>query len=223
MDVYLEIGKTRTFAGAIAWPGWCRSGKDQASALQTLLAYAPRYARAIESAGLGFQPPADLSILNVSERLPGNASTDFGAISHPPALDDSPVSPQDLQRFQALLEAMWRAFDRAVQAAAGRQLRTGPRGGGRDLERLTRHVWESEAAYLGPLGWQLPEGVKAAGVQGGFDPLRQAVLAGLGASARGELPRFGPRGGKRWTARYFVRHTAWHLLDHLWELEDRLI
>ncbi len=23
-------------------------------------------------------------------------------------------------------------------------------------------------------------------------------------------------------ARYFVRRTAWHVLDHLWEIEDRL-
>ena len=32
-DVYLETGKKRTFAGAIDCPGWCRSGRDEASAL----------------------------------------------------------------------------------------------------------------------------------------------------------------------------------------------
>jgi hypothetical protein len=31
-----------------------------------------------------------------------------------------------------------------------------------------------------------------------------------------------PRSGKLWTPRYFVRRTAWHALDHAWEIEDRL-
>ena len=46
IDVYLEIGPKRTFAGAIDWPGWCRSGRQDAeqSALQALLDYGPRYA-----------------------------------------------------------------------------------------------------------------------------------------------------------------------------------
>jgi hypothetical protein len=26
-----------------------------------------------------------------------------------------------------------------------------------------------------------------------------------------------------WTPRRFVRRTAWHLFDHLWEIEGRLI
>jgi hypothetical protein len=48
---------------------------------------------------------------------------------------------------------------------------------------------------------------------------RQAALA---AGARGELPERGPRGGARWTPRSFVRRVAWHVLDHAWEIEDRL-
>jgi len=39
--VYLESGSRRTFAGAIDWPGWCRSGRDEASALEALLSYGP--------------------------------------------------------------------------------------------------------------------------------------------------------------------------------------
>jgi hypothetical protein len=35
------------------------------------------------------------------------------------------------------------------------------------------------------------------------------------------LPAAGPRGGKIWSVRYFVRRTAWHALDHAWEIEDR--
>jgi len=36
IDAYLEIGKKRTFAGAMDWPGWCRSGRDEASALEAM-------------------------------------------------------------------------------------------------------------------------------------------------------------------------------------------
>ena len=41
------------------------------------------------------------------------------------------------------------------------------------------------------------------------------------ASAHGEVASHGPRGGVRWSARYFVRRAAWHALDHVWEIEDR--
>jgi hypothetical protein len=51
---------------------------------------------------------------------------------------------------------------------------------------------------------------------------RQAVLGALRAAARGEFPLLGPRGGRRWTPRYFVRRDAWHVLDHVWEIEDRI-
>ncbi len=42
--VYLEVGRRRTFAAALNWPGWCRSGKGEEAALEALAAYAPRYA-----------------------------------------------------------------------------------------------------------------------------------------------------------------------------------
>ena len=66
--VYLEIGQSRTFATALDWPGWSRSGRDEASALQTLYEYGPRYARALETAGLGFRAPSDPAALVVVER-----------------------------------------------------------------------------------------------------------------------------------------------------------
>jgi hypothetical protein len=134
-DVYLEIGKKRTFAGAIAWPGWCRSGRDEEAALQ----------------------------------------------------------------------ACWRAFDAAVAAAAGRE-----------LEEIIRHVQEAEPAYLAQLGGKPVPGLDP-------EPARQAALLALQAAVRGELPLRGPRGGRRWTSRYFVRRMAWHVLDHAWEIEDRLV
>jgi hypothetical protein len=74
--VYLEIGRQRTFAGAVDWPGWCRSGHDETGAVAALLEAAPRYARALRSSRLGFAAPVDAPI-SITERLAGNATTDF--------------------------------------------------------------------------------------------------------------------------------------------------
>jgi hypothetical protein len=41
--------------------------------------------------------------------------------------------------------------------------------------------------------------------------------------AEGKELRLGPRGGVHWTPRYFVRRAAWHMLDHAWEIEDRIL
>lgn len=223
MDVYLEIGKKRIFACALDWPGWCRSGKDETSALQTLLDYRPRYARAIETANLGFTAPVDISAFNIVARLEGNVGTDFGAPNVAPSADAAPVGETDLKRFQVLLEALWRSFDAAVKAAEGKELRLGPRGGGRDLEKIIRHVYEADQAYLSRLGGALTAEQKKASPRQGLTDLRQAILTTLGLATRGELPPVGPRGGARWTPRFFVRYAAWHLLDHTWEIEDRIL
>src|SRR4029450_9907291 len=87
LNVYLEVGSRRTFAAALDWPGWCRMGRDEATALQTLFAYGPPYARILRSARLGFQVPSDVSAFVVVERLKGNATTDFGAPDLAPASD----------------------------------------------------------------------------------------------------------------------------------------
>jgi hypothetical protein len=157
----------------------------------------------------------------VTERLPGNATTDFGAPAVPPRADGRPLSDAELDRLRALLGAGWRAFDRAVEAARGHRLRAGPRGGGRSVDAIVRHVRDAEAGYLSGLGWRFrppPSDDERAKLE----RTRQAVLEGLAASARGEIPAKGPRGGVRWKPRFFVRRLAWHTLDHLWEIEDRM-
>ena len=219
VDVYLEIGKSRVFATAIDWPGWSRSGADEASALQALFAWGPRYAQALEAGGVAFSPPAEISDLIVVERLAGNVTTDFGAPNLSLAGDTQPVDPAELQHFQSLLQACWKTLDLAVSAAKGRTLRKGPRGGGRDLEKIVEHVYGVDEAYLRSLGGKAQPA--------GGDPnqalsqLRQNILSTLGAAARGEVPERGQRGGLRWTPRYFVRRLAWHELDHAWEIEAR--
>jgi hypothetical protein len=218
-DVYLEAGNRRTIAAALNWPGWCRIGKDEADALQALLDYGPRYAKVLRPARLGFQAPSDVSAFTVKERLKGNATTDYGVPGLAPAFDSQPLEASELRRLRAILKACWRAFDGAIEMAQGKALCTGPRGGGRTLEKITDHVVESEKGYLSSLGGKVtaPEGSTSS-----LDLTRQTILQTLKASANGELPTHGPRGGKRWSARYFVRRDTWHILDHIWEIEDRL-
>jgi hypothetical protein len=222
IDVYFEKGRIRTFAGAVDWPGWCRAGRDEESALQALLDYGPRYQRALRASRLGFQAPADLSAFVVVGRLKGNATTDFGAPGLPPSSDSRPVDTDQLHDFEKILKACWRALDASVRTAAGRALRTGPRGGGRQLDGILQHVLGSDAGYLTSLGWRF-KADKAKDLDSQMEATRQAILRGLASSARGEIPAQGPRGGQRWSARYFVRRVAWHTIDHAWEIEDRLL
>ena len=79
----------------------------------------------------------------------------------------------------------------------------------------------ADAAYLKRIGWNT-ENVETDDVETELRRIRSGILDGLVAAARGELPEKGPRGGKRWTPRYFVRRVAWHVLDHTWEVEDRI-
>jgi hypothetical protein len=220
IDIYVETGSKKTFAGVMDWPGWIRSGPDEPSAIQSLFEYTRRYQRAVGAAQPGFRAPRTASEFFVVERLKGNVTTDFGTPAVSPSLDKAPVDPAELLRFQSLLKACWAALDRAVAAAGSKELRKGPRGGGRDLEEISRHVLEAEAAYLGRLGWKFKEGATG-NLDQELDRRREAVLNALAASVRGELPAQGPRGGLHWTPRYFVRRVSWHVLDHTWEVEDR--
>ena len=220
MDVYLELGTKRVFAGALDWPGLCRTARDQNGAMTALLAYGPRYARVLEAAEVRprFAAPKQLSDLVVAERLKGNATTDFGAPSIAPAADALEVKPADRRTLRAVLEACWAALDRAASSAAGVELARGPRGGGRELDGILAHVIGAEAGYAGKIGLRL-----AAPTAGSQSPAahRDAVLAGLTQAATVGVPLSGPRGGAMWAPRYFVRRAAWHVLDHAWEIEDR--
>jgi len=222
IDVYLEVGKKKTIAGALEWPGWCRGGKDEDSALQSLCDYGARYTDALQSSGLEFRAPVDRSVFNVSERLDGGGATDYGVPGLAPSYDDEPLAENQLERLLAVLNACWGKFDRAVRAASGIELRKGPRGGGRDLDKIFHHVLDADWGYLRHVGYTLKQ-PQDTGPEESLKSYRQAVPLALAASRRGELPSQGPRGGRIWTARYFVRRSAWHVLDHAWEIEDRIM
>jgi hypothetical protein len=209
MDAYLEIGRKRVFAGAVDWPGWARSGRTEDEALERLLAYGRRYAAAIASARAGFRPPSSVRVV---ERVEGGTGTDFGVLSVSPKADDRPLDAAELRRQLRILRASWTAFDDMARRYARRRLRTGPRGGGRDVPKMTRHVFEADVAYLSSIG----------GRYTGSDlgDLREAMLRRLEAHWRGE-PIENKRRTPPWTVRYCIRRSAWHALDHAWEIEDR--
>ncbi len=222
MRVYVETGKQRVIVGAIEWPGWCRTGKDEKSALQALFDYGPRYARVVGLQGIRFQVPSDVSGFIVSERLAGNATTDFGAPAVQPEGDSQKIELIELDCYKKILEASWMRIDEIVKMAEGKELQKGPRGGGRDMEKILQHVVEADLAYLRSIGYRMNwEDERNLSMK--VNQARQAILAGLEAAVKGELPEKGPRGGILWPARYFVRRVAWHVLDHAWEIEDRVI
>ncbi|HEY3523252.1 MAG TPA: hypothetical protein VGK63_06085 [Candidatus Limnocylindrales bacterium] len=216
VGVYLEVGTKRTFAGSIDWPGWCRSGRRDEAALGALAAYADRYAAVVEPLKLGFTPPASVEQLEVTERLDGDATTDFGAPSIAPAADAATLTAREARRLEAILGACWDTLDRAARGARGRSLATGPRGGGRTREGIVEHVAGAERGYLARLGRKVDLDPDQA-----LPQIRDRVLAELRAVVAEGVQPAGPRGGRRWSIRYYVRRAAWHVLDHAWEIEDR--
>ena len=218
--VYIETGRRKTFAGAVDWPGWCRIGNDENSALQALFEIGLRYGAVLQAAQIEFNVPTELTKFTIVERLEGNATTDFGAPNIPPASDNLPVSEEEYLRLQALIMACWQALDSAVIAASGRDLRKGPRGGGRDLAGILDHLIASDASDLERLAWKFQIHTPEEPLQE-LGRIRQAVLNALARAALGEIPEQGLRSSVIWTPRHFVRNLAWHTLDHAWEIEDR--
>ena len=220
IQIYLETTPKRTFANALDWHGWSRSGRDETAAVEALLASAPRYAQVLNAGGIDFTPPADPADFTVVERVPGDSTTAFGAPNVPSSADSQPLDESELARLHALLNAYWQALDAAAKSAAARSCARDQRGGGRDLDKVVDHVNGANHAYISQLAWQWNK-PKTDDPFAMLGPTRQAVAAALTAAAHGETPTQRPRGGAVWSPRYFVRRVGWHVVDHAWEIEDR--
>ena len=213
IQVYLETSDKKVFACAQDWPGWCRAGRDEELALAALADAAPRYAEVARAAGVDF-PAADAAAeFEVVQRTPGGSGTAFGVPGASSKADRAPVEPAEAERLATLVAAAWTIFDR-TRARSPESLRKGPRGGGRDRDKMTGHVMDSDSAYAHEIGLKQPpppiDDAKAIAV------MRDAMLAVLRQPSDGQ-----PLAGRRWLHRYAARRIAWHALDHAWEMEDR--
>lgn len=213
--VLLEVSTKRAFASALDWPGWTRSARVPAEAMEQLVAYGDRYKRVMSVSKIAFAPPKNTDALVVVETTPGSKATDFGSLSIPAKGDYEPIDTRELKRLIRILRACWAAFDVSAAAVGSRQLSTGPRGGGRGVQKMTDHVVGSDYGCLTSLGGRPPaEGT-------GVESLRDEFVLTIKSRASGAIPDRGPRGGHRYPIRYAIRSSAWHALDHAWELEDR--
>lgn len=201
-------------AFAIDWPGWSRGAKAPDAAVELLETYRERYRPIARLAGL--QPEFDLAgPIEIVEDHVGVGSTDFWGISFAPSsFEQAPMLDDELERKLALLGAAWRFFDDVV-ARVSPELERGPRGGGRNRDEIVRHVLGNErgdlARKIGVLTADdllTPEGVRAHRME--------YVAAMRNYNADGKMAR-----GRNWTIPLLLRHTAFHVLDHAWEMEDK--
>ena len=200
-------------AVAVDWPGLERGGRSEAEALEKVQSYLPRYLPIAKRARLG-KELSDQTRLDVVERYRGVGSTDFWGISFAPSsLDRLPMDPAVFERNVRLLRAAWAHFD-SVAASVSAALRPGPRGGGRDRERIIQHVLIVEGqdfAKRVKVPAELDELLSPDGLAAHRDRFVDAMRAWY---AEGK-----PLGN--WTIPYLLRHTAYHATDHAWEMEDR--
>jgi hypothetical protein len=214
LRVMLEIGPKdkRVVAVAPDWPGLERGAKAGEAAIARLQTYLPRYAPVANLAGMGEEFVA-IPTVEVVECYQGTGSTDFWGISFAFSdIDRQVMSSAELERELKLLQACWAFFD-DVRSRVSAELRKGPRGGGRDRDRIVRHTLGTEQDFATKLGLRTPEGADLTG-----EALRAHREAYCNAirefHAQGKLAR-------TWPLPYLIRHTAYHTLDHAWEMEDK--
>jgi hypothetical protein len=216
LRVIVEIGPKgkKVVATAWDWPGLERGGKTGEDAIQALEAYLPRYASVADRAGMGdeFRSKTDVTVV---ERYDGAGSTDFWGISFASSdLDRQSISEEDWERRLRLLRACWAEFDDIADRVSP-ELQKGPRGGGRDRDQIINHVFGTERTeFAKKVGVLTPQGVML--TPEGLRQHRDDYIDALR-----EYHREGKMAGRTWTLSFLLRHTAYHVMDHAWEMEDK--
>ncbi len=214
LRVTFEIGPNGKKVVAVApdWPGLERGAKTGEAAIARLQSYLPRYAQVAKLAGMEAEFAASTSV-DVVERYPGVGSTDFWGISFAfSGIDRQDLSAEELARELTLMQACWAFFD-DVRLRVSAEMRKGPRGGGRDRERIVGHTIRAEQDWAKKVGVPMPP--EDAPVDADLQARRDAYCGAIRAfHAEGKMAR-------TWPLRYLIRHTAFHTLDHAWEMEDK--
>ena len=204
----------RSVAFSLEWPGWSRGAKTAELALETLESYRDRYRPVAALAGMAREFDAAGPLEIVEDRV-GTGSTDFWGISFSPSsTEHGPMSEAEFDRGITLLRAAWAYFD-AVAARVSPEMRKGPRGGGRDRDRIISHVIRQESeSFATGVGLRIPE--EGALTPEGLRQYRKDYVEAMRAYDAGEGKRM-----KSWTVPFLIRHSAFHTLDHAWEMEDK--
>ena len=205
----------RSVAFGIDWPGWSRGAKSAELAVDTLESYRERYRPIAGFAGMARDFDA-AGPLEVIEEGVGTGSTDFWGISFSPcSTEQGPMAEAEFERGITLLRACWAFFD-GVAVRVSPEMRKGPRGGGRDRDRIISHTIRVESEdFATRVGLRIPEG--AAVPQDARRKYREDYVAAMRAYNAGEFER--PM--RSWTLPFLIRHSAFHTLDHAWEMEDK--
>jgi hypothetical protein len=208
-DIYVELGGKKAIAWSLEWPGWCRIRTNEEAAVQALIDTETRYRSIAQRAGQDFAP-GDLVVV---ERLQGNANTAWGVPSVLAFAETRPIDATTARRKVALLRASWDMLEEVV-ATSSAELRKGPRGGGRDRDEIRSHVIEAERVYARKIGVRhKPFEMNDTSA---LKAMREEIAAVLSKPSTGE-----PLVSGGWDASYAVRRMAWHVVDHIWEIEDR--
>jgi hypothetical protein len=164
-------------------------------------------------AGVGAQFAA-IKGVDVVEEYVGIGSTDFWGISFAPSsIDNQVTSKKELDRELTLMRACWTFFDE-VRARVSPEMRKGPRGGGRDRDRIVLHTCAPEQDWAKKVGVRIPGGEVVTDAKG-LAAFRDEYCAAIRSfHAEGKMAR-------TWPLRYLIRHTAFHTMDHAWEMEDK--
>ena len=205
----------RFVAFAPDWPGWSRGAKSSDLALETLEAYRDRYRPIADLAGMAGEFDA-AGPLEIVEDKVGTGSVDFWGISFSPSsTEQDPMDEVQLERAITILRACWAFFD-DVAARVSAEMRKGPRGGGRDRDRIIRHVIRNESeSFAKGVGLRIAE-------EGALEPdalrqYREDYVVAMRAYNAGQVAKR----MRSWNLPFLIRHSAFHTLDHAWEMQDK--
>lgn len=204
----------KSAAVAVDWPGWSRGGKTPEAAFEELEAYRDRYVPVATLAGLDGELGAAGELEIVEDRI-GPGSTDYWGISFAPSsLERELMGSDELERKLALLRAAWQYFDDVARRVSP-EMRKGPRGGGRDRDRIVRHVLGNEGQdFSRRVGVLTPVDVIL--TPAGLRAHREEYVAAIRDRNASDW-----KVGPNWSLAFLIRHTAYHVLDHAWEMVDK--
>ncbi len=217
MRVTLEIGPKGKKVVVVApdWPGFERGAKTGEKAIERLRAYIPRYLQVAKLAEMDAEFDT-IKNVDVVEQYPGTGSTDFWGISFAfSSIDKQDMTGDELERELTLMQACWAFFD-DVRWRVSAELQKGPRGGGRDRDRIVHHTFAAEQDWAKGIGVFTPDDAML--TDEGLKAHREAYYHAIRAyHAQGKWAG----NMAKWPLRFLIRHTAFHTMDHAWEMEDK--